>query len=154
MQVSTLLSPQAVRSVGTMTSKKRLFQELGELAHTVYGLSANRTIEALMDRETLGPTAVGHGIALPHARLDQAKKVCGLFIRLERGMQFDAVDHKPVDLIFALFAPSNAGVEHLKALALVARTLRNTDLCTKLRANDDPAVLHAMLTETARSQAA
>lgn len=154
MQISTILSAQAIRVVTAMTSKKRLFVELGDLAHTVHGLPADLTAEALMEREGLGPTAVGHGIALPHARLDEASRVCGLFLRIERPMEFDAADRKPVDLVFALFAPRSAGVEHLKALALVSRTLRDPDLCAKLRANDDPAVLHAMLTEIRAKKAA
>ncbi|WP_226779868.1 PTS sugar transporter subunit IIA [Oceaniglobus trochenteri] len=154
MQISNILSPSAIRVVGAMTSKKRLFQELGDLAHGVHGLPATRAVEALMERESLGPTAVGHGIALPHARLDDASKVCGVFLRIERPMEFDSADRKPVDLVFALFAPSNAGVEHLKALALVSRTLRDQTLCAKLRANDDPAVLHTILTELATRQAA
>jgi len=154
MQLSSILSPQSIRVVGAMTSKKRLFVELGDLAFAVHGLPANRTVEALMERENLGPTAVGHGIALPHARLDEAQRVCGLFLRIERPMDFDSADRKPVDLVFALFAPTTAGVEHLKALALVSRTLRDQDLCAKLRANDDPAILHAMLTENTASKAA
>ncbi len=154
MQLSKILSPQAVRVVGTMSSKKRLFQELGELAHAVHGLPVAGAIEALMERETLGPTAVGNGIALPHARLDDAKTVCGVFLRIETAMDFSSSDLKPVDLVFALFAPSSSGVEHLKALALVSRTLRDRDLCIKLRANEDPAVLHAMLTDIGDRKAA
>ena len=124
------------------------------MAHSVHGLPADRAVEALIERETLGPTAVGQGIALPHARLETADQVRGVFLRLEKPMNFDAADRQPVDLIFALFAPSNAGVEHLKALALVSRTLRDQSLCSKLRANEDPAVLHAMLTEATTTQAA
>jgi len=154
MQISTLLSPQAIRVVNVMTSKKRLFVELGDMAFATYGLPATRTVEALTERETLGPTAVGHGIALPHARMDETEKLCGLFLRIERPMDFDSADRKPVDLVFALFAPTAAGVEHLKALALVSRTLRDAELCAKLRANDDPAILHAMLTEASASKAA
>ncbi|WP_102110288.1 PTS sugar transporter subunit IIA [Oceaniglobus roseus] len=154
MQLSKILSPDAIRVVGAMSSKKRLFHELGELAHTVHGLPAERTIEALMERETLGPTGVGHGIALPHARLDEAEAVRGLFMRIEKPMEFGSADRQPVDLVFALFAPASAGVDHLKALALVSRTMRDQSLCAKLRANDDPAVLHTLLTEAPASAAA
>ena len=154
MQLTQLLSPKAIRVVANVTSKKRLFQELGEFAHGVYGLPVAHTVTALMERENLGPTAVGHGIALPHARLNEADEVCGLFLRIERGMEFGSADRKPVDLVFALFAPATAGVEHLKALALVSRTLRDKDLCAKLRTNEDPGVLHAMLTEMTGRQAA
>ncbi|GAA0296622.1 PTS sugar transporter subunit IIA [Rhodovulum strictum] len=154
MQLSTLLKPEAVRVFGTMSSKKRLFQELGEVAHTVYGLSASEVVDALQERESLGPTGVGHGVALPHARLAGLDKVQGAFIRLEKPIDFGAVDRMPVDLIFGLFAPQDSGVDHLKALALVSRTLRDATVCGKLRANTDPAKLHVLLTEAQASQAA
>ena len=154
MELSDILTPAAVRVVGTASSKKRLFQELGDLASTAYGLNGSEASDALLDRESLGPTGVGHGVALPHARLACAERVIGLFIRLERTLNFDAVDRQPVDLIFALFAPSDAGVDHLKALALVSRTMRHGNLCAKLRANTDPAALHAMLTDNLAIQAA
>ena len=110
--------------------------------------------ESLMERETLGPTGVGHGVALPHARLPGLDAVQGAFLLLEKPIDFDAVDRAPVDIIFALFAPEDAGVEHLKALALVSRTLREASVCTKLRANADPATLYTILTESPSVQAA
>ena len=145
MQISDILLPSAVKSVSLVSSKKRLFQDLSELAHAVYGVDAVRTFDALQDRESLGPTGVGNGVALPHARLHGLNKVVALFIRLEKPMDFDAVDKLPVDLVFALLAPQSSGVDHLKALALVSRTLRDADLRAKLRANDDPVALHAVL---------
>ncbi|WP_108853706.1 PTS sugar transporter subunit IIA [Albidovulum aquaemixtae] len=154
MELSNLLKPAAVRVLGHATSKKRLFQDLSEVAHTVCGLNVADTIDALQERESLGPTGVGHGVALPHARMHGIDEVVGVFLRLEKPLDFDAVDRQPVDLVFALFAPKDAGVEHLKALALVSRTLRNEDTCTKLRANSDPAALHAVLTEACTIQAA
>jgi PTS system nitrogen regulatory IIA component len=154
MELSTLLKPAAVRVVGHVTSKKRLFQDLAEIAATVYGLPAAETVDALQERESLGPTGVGHGVALPHARLHGIDKVIGVFMRLEKPLDFDSVDRQPVDLIFALFAPKDSGVDHLKALALVSRTMRDAATCAKLRSNDDPATLHAVLTEARSSQAA
>lgn len=154
MDLSRILRPEAVRVYGTLSSKKRLFQNLGELAQGVYGLDAGTVTDALQDRESLGPTGVGHGVALPHARLTGLDEVVGAFIRLEKPLDFDAVDRQPVDLIFALFAPHDSGVDHLKALAQVSRTLRDTTVCTKLRANSDPAALHAVLTEGPSIQAA
>lgn len=145
MQISDILKPAAVRTLSQVTSKKRLFHELSELAHTAYGFSASEVLDALQERESLGPTGVGHGVALPHARLHGPEKVAGLFIRLEKPLEFDAVDRQPVDLIFALLAPNSTGVDHLKALALVSRTLRDHDLRAKLRSNDDPTTLHAIL---------
>ena len=154
MQLSDLLGADAVKVFAHVTSKKRLFQDLAEIAHAAYGLNASDTLDALQDRETLGPTGVGHGVALPHARLHGLSRVVGVFVRLEKPLDFDAVDRQPVDLVFALFAPKDSGVEHLKALALVSRTMRNPEICIKLRANTAPAALHAVLTEAVGIQAA
>ena len=146
--------PGAVRVVGQLTSKKRLFQELGELAATAYGLSSAIAIDGLQERESLGPTGVGHGIALPHARLEDLDRIIGVFIRVEKPLDYDSVDRQPVDLVFGLFAPKDSGVDHLKALALVSRTMRDQNVVSKLRANSDPAKLYAILTEARAPQAA
>lgn len=147
MDISDLLAPGAVRSVAQVSSKKRLFHDLADLASQAYGLDAARTLDALLERESLGATGVGHGVALPHARIAGLERPAGLFLRLDRAMDFDAVDRQPVDLVFALLAPDSPGVEHLKALALVSRTMRDEAMRAKLRANDDPVALHAMLVE-------
>lgn len=154
MELSKLLNPQAVRVVSQMTSKKRLFQELGEIAAQAYKLNAAVAIDGLQERESLGPTGVGHGIALPHARLEELNGIVGVFMRLEKPLDYDSVDRQPVDLVFGLFAPKDSGVEHLKALALVSRTMRDSGICAKLRANADPAKLYAILTEGHNSAAA
>jgi len=154
MELSRILKPEAVKVFGTLSSKKRLFQDLGEIAESAYGLTSGTVFDALQERENLGPTGVGNGVALPHARLEGLDEVVGAFVRLERPLEFDSVDRQPVDLIFALFAPLDSGVNHLKALALVSRTLRDATVCTKLRSNDDPSTLYAVLTEIAASQAA
>ncbi|MBY6135656.1 PTS sugar transporter subunit IIA [Leisingera sp. XS_AS12] len=154
MQISSILKPEAVRVIGAASSKKRLFQEIADVAQTAYGLNAQTTVEALLDRESLGPTGVGHGVALPHARLDTLSEVCGVFLILEKPLDFGAVDRQPIDIAFALFAPEDAGVEHLKALALVSRTLREQSFCTKLRANHEPSTLYTILTENQSVQAA
>ena len=154
MDLSSLLKPGAVRVLGHLTSKKRLFQKLGEVAAQAYGLNASVAVDALQERESLGPTGVGHGIALPHARLEDLSEIVGVFLRLEKAVDFDSVDRQPVDLVFALFAPKDSGVDHLKALALVSRTMRDPAVCAKLRANTDPGKLHAILTEARSSQAA
>ena len=103
---------------------------------------------------SLGPTGVGHGVALPHARLDGLDQVVGVLTLLEKPIDFDSVDRQPVDLAFALFAPIDAGVEHLKALALVSRTLRDPGLRAKLRSNTDPLTLYTIVTEAQAVQAA
>lgn len=154
MELSKLLMPGAVRIVGQFTSKKRLFQELGEIAAQAYALEAAVAIDGLQERESLGPTGVGHGIALPHARLEDLDRIVGVFIRLEKPLDYDSVDRQPVDLVFGLFAPKDSGVNHLKALALVSRTMRDQSVLTKLRANSDPSKLHAILTESRAPQAA
>lgn len=149
-----LLRPQAVKVVTAASSKKRLMHDIAELAEQAYGLHGPSVVEALMERESLGPTGVGHGVALPHARINGLDEVRGAFVLLEKPVEFEAVDRQPVDVVLALFAPEDAGVEHLKALALVSRTLRDGALCAKLRANPDPATLHTILTEGRSSQAA
>lgn len=154
MELSSILKAEAVRTIGSASSKKRLFQEIGDMAFAAYGLDASQTVDALLDRESLGPTGVGHGVALPHARLPGIDRVVGVFLMLEKPLDFGAVDRQPVDIAFSLFAPEESGVEHLKALALVSRTLRDNALCTKLRANLEPTKLYALLTEPHSVQAA
>lgn len=154
MQLAEIVRPGAVKKIASCTSKKRLFHDIGELAENCYGLLASDVVDALIDREGLGPTGVGHGIALPHARLANATEVRGVFLRLEKPLNFESVDRQPVDLVFALLAPENAGVDHLKALALVSRTLRDPAICAKLRANNDQDTLYTILTEQQASQAA
>ena len=154
MELTSILKPEAVKVLSSASSKKRLFQEIGDLAQNAYDLGAATTVEALLERENLGPTGVGHGVALPHARLSNLKGVTGIFVVLETPIDFGSVDRQPVDIAFALFAPENAGVEHLKALALVSRTLREPSLCSKLRANLDATTLYAILTESQSVQAA
>ena len=154
MELSTILKPEAVKVLSTASSKKRLFQDIGDVSEAAYDLPAARTVEALLERESLGPTGVGHGVALPHARLSGLTQVAGTFVLLEKPIDFGAVDRQPVDIAFALFAPEDAGVDHLKALALISRTLRDSTLCSKLRANSDAATLYAILTEGRSVQAA
>ncbi|SDD40869.1 PTS system, nitrogen regulatory IIA component [Paracoccus isoporae] len=154
MQLSTIVKPAAVRAYPQASSKKRLFQDISELAEQIYGQDASQTLDALQERESLGPTGVGNGVALPHARLHGLTSVAGVFVKLDKALDFDAVDRQPVDLVFALLAPKGSGVDHLKALALVSRTLRDPDLRAKLRANSDPATLHAILSSGRGVQAA
>lgn len=154
MDLSKLLIPGAVRVLGQLTSKKRLFQELGEVIFQAYGLSSAIVVDGLQERESLGPTGVGNGIALPHARLEEIEKIFGVFIRLEKPLDYESVDRQPVDLVFGLFAPKDSGVEHLKALAQVSRTMRDPGICAKLRANTDPDKLYAILTEARTPQVA
>ncbi len=154
MELSSLLIPSAVRVVGQFTSKKRLFQELGEIAQSAWGIPADPAVDGLQERETLGPTGVGHGIAQPQARIEDLERNAGIIIRLEKPLDYDYVDRQPVDLIFCLLAPKDSGVDHLKALALVSRTMRDQAVVSKLRSNTDPAKLHAILIEARSTQEA
>lgn len=154
MELSEILRPAAVKVVANASSKKRLFQDLGDLVSATYGIDSATAFTALQERETLGPTGVGHGIALPHAKIAGLDHVVGVFLRLEKPVDFDSVDRQPVDLVFALFAPDSGGVEHLKALALVSRTMRDAAVAAKLRANSDSETLHTILTEAQTTRAA
>tara|TARA_Y100000589_G_C26856097_1_gene507992 strand:- start:165 stop:629 length:465 start_codon:yes stop_codon:yes gene_type:complete len=154
MEFLNLLKPEAIRVFSSVSSKKRLLHDLAGIAELCYQTDYSSTVEALIERESLGPTGVGSGIALPHARLDKLDHVVGAFILLENPIEFDAIDKQPVDIIFSLFAPKAAGVEHLKALALVSRTLREQHIVAKLRSNPDPATLYTILTEPNNVQAA
>lgn len=154
MTIEDILPATGLKVIAAASSKKRLFHDLGDMAEACFGLDQSLVVDALLDREGLGPTGVGHGVALPHARLPNLTRVCGLFIRLKKPLDFESVDRQPVDLTFALFAPENAGVEHLKALALISRTLRDADICAKLRANEDISTIYTILTDGSTAQAA
>lgn len=154
MDFSKLLKTEAVKVLTSASSKKRLMQDIGDVVYAAYGLSPDHVVEALLAREALGPTGVGHGVALPHARLEGLETVTGAFVLLDKPIDFSAVDRQPVDIAFALLAPEDAGVEHLKALALVSRTLREPSIRTKLRSNRDAGTLYTILTEENSVQAA
>ncbi len=154
MELYDLLHPEAVKVVAAASSKKRVLHDMAQLAGNCYDMRAEVLLEALLEREKLGPTGVGNGVALPHARSMDVGRVCGAFILLESPVDFGSVDKVPVDVIFGLFAPENAGVDHLKALAIVSRTLRDSSMCAKLRANPDQQTLFTILTENQKIQAA
>ena len=154
MDFSSLLKPEAIRVFSSVSSKKRLMHDLAGVAELCYNTNYTHAVEALLEREALGPTGVGGGVALPHARLEELDRVVGAFVLLENPIEFEAIDKQPVDIIFSLFAPKSAGVEHLKALALVSRTLREQSIVSKLRSNPNPTTLHTILTEPTSVEAA
>ena len=154
MDLVNILSADAVRVSNGVGSKKRLFQDIANLVASQYGIDADAALDALQEREALGATGVGRGVALPHARLDNLDSIVGCFLKLDKAIEFDAVDRQPVDLVFALFAPHDSGVSHLKALATVSRTLRDAGVCEKLRSNHVASTLFAVLLEGPASQAA
>jgi nitrogen PTS system EIIA component len=146
MPLFDLVAPNAVIPALKVTSKKQAIQELAGKAAKLTGQSERGIFETLMQREKLGSTGVGNGIAIPHGKLAKLDKLFGLFARLERPVDFDALDAQPVDLIFLLLAPEAAGADHLKALARVARLLRDPDVARKLRESRDAEALYAVLT--------
>jgi nitrogen PTS system EIIA component len=147
MQIADLLVPGGVFAAVKAQGKKQLFQELSTRAAGVVHLPARQIFEIVSERERLGTTGVGQGIAIPHGRHDDVKKICGLFARLNPPVDYAAVDDLPVDLVFMLLAPESAGADHLKALARISRLLRNQAVCSKLRAAANAEELFAILTE-------
>jgi nitrogen PTS system EIIA component len=158
MEIADMLVPEAVLASVRTSGKKALLQDMAERAAKLTGLPERRIFETLIERERLGSTGMGQGIAIPHGRIAGLPKIVGLFARLETPIAYDAVDDQPVDLVFLLLAPEGAGADHLKALARASRLLRNKQTCERLRAASKPEVLYALLTEPtnggASSQAA
>ena len=146
MNISDLLAPDAILPALKAQSKKQLLQELSARAHQITRLPERRIFETLVERERLGTTGVGAGIAIPHGRIAEAKSIAGVFARLESPIDYEAVDSQPVDLVFMLLAPEDAGADHLKALARVSRLLRNQAACEKLRTAGSAEAIYAILT--------
>jgi PTS system nitrogen regulatory IIA component len=149
-----LVSPEAILPGLRVTSKKQALQELAARAAVLTGIEADTILGVLIERERLGTTGIGNGVAIPHGRLPQLSSVLGLFARLEKPIDFDSVDDEPVDLLFLLLAPAGAGADHLKALARVSRLLRNESLCQKLRGATTVEAIYALLTTAESSEAA
>ena len=144
--LSDLLEPQSVLAGVAVGNKRALFAALGTAAAAVWSLDAATVTAGLAAREKLGTTGFGGGIAVPHARIEGLEQVRGVFARLSRPIDFDAVDDLPVDLIFMLVSPPDAGAEHLKSLARVSRRLRDRAFADKLRGAGSPDALYALLT--------
>lgn len=151
MNISDLLQPDAVLASLKVQSKKQLLQELAARAAAQTQIPERKIFETLTERERLGTTGVGQGIAIPHGRMADLDRIVGVFARLESPLDYDAVDKQPVDLVFMLLAPDAAGADHLKALARVSRLLRNQQALEKLRAATKPEALYAILTEPTAS---
>ena len=154
MEISEFLKPEGVVSNLRATSKKQALQDLAKRAATVTELDERLIFDVLLERERLGSTGVGIGIAIPHGKLADLDRLHGVFARLVRAIDFDAIDEQPVDLIFLLLAPESAGADHLKALAGVSRLLRDGAFCEKLRGTDNAEALYALLTDSTASRAA
>src|SRR5262249_49619893 len=145
MLLTDLVAPNAIIPALKVNSKKQILQELAAKAADLCGQSERTILEILQQREKLGSTGVGNGIAIPHGKLPKLNKLFGLFARLERPADFDALDGQPVDLVFLLLAPEAAGADHLKALARVARLLRDPEVARKLRESRDAEAIYAVL---------
>ena len=154
MEISDLTSSKLVVANLKATSKKQVLQDLSRRASDATGLNERTIFDVIMDRERLGSTGVGSGIAIPHGKLPDLDRLHGVFARLEQPVDFQAIDDRPVDLIFLLLAPESAGADHLKALAKVSRVLRDGGTCEKLRGTDTSDALYAILTESVENQAA
>lgn len=154
MDISDLITPSSIIPNFKVSSKKQALQELAKHGAEATQISEREIFEVLLERERLGTTGVGGGVAIPHGKLPGLKRLHGVFARLEQPVDFDSVDEQPVDLIFLLLAPETAGADHLKALARVSRQLRDRDMCEKLRGSDTAEALYALLTEVPASNAA
>ncbi len=147
MEIEEILPSEGVIADLKATSKKQALQELARRAQALTSVQDRQIFEALLERERLGTTGVGLGIAIPHAKMADLDRLYGIFARLDQPIDFDAVDDQPVDLVFVLLAPESAGADHLKALARVSRLLRDKGMCAKLRGTDNPDALYALLIE-------
>lgn len=154
MELSELIQPEAVQGALKSASKKRVLLDLASSAAQLYGLVEADVFSAVQEREHLGPTGMGKGVAIPHARIGGLDRVIGCFARLAKPVDYESVDGQPVDLVFLLLAPEDAGADHLKSLARVARALRDPVICEKLRSTQDPSALFAILTEPTATKAA
>ena len=146
MDLSDLLSKDAVVAGLKAKSKKQAIQELAGKAAGITGLSEREIFDTLLQRERLGSTGVGHGIAIPHGKLTRLDRLVGIFAKLEKPVEFDSLDDEPVDLVFLLLAPEGAGADHLKALARIARQLRDSSVTQGLRASTDANGIYELLT--------
>lgn len=149
-----LVTPRTVHTGLRAASKKALLQQLAALAGPVVGVPEARIMEVLLERERLGSTGLGSGVAVPHARLPELKSVQGLFAKIDPPIDFDAIDRQPVDLVFMLLAPEDAGADHLKALAQISRMFRDRRLVDKLRGTNNSDALYVLLSGVGHSEAA
>lgn len=154
MDIGDLLAPKGVVLRSGASSKRQALHALAEAASHALGLDEARIFDALMERETLGSTGLGSGVAVPHARLTEVERVTAVFVRLDTPVAYDAVDDRPVDLIVGLFAPPKAGAEHLRALAAVSRALRSPELREQLRQASTTDAIRALFVKDATAATA
>ena len=154
MPLLDFLTPEAVVPALRVSGKKQALQELATHAARLTGLDERAVFEALLQRERLGSTGIGEGLAIPHGKLASLTRLFGLVARLDKPIDFEALDGQPVDILFLLLAPEGAGADHLKALARIARVLREPGTIERIRATRDADALYAVLTESPTPRAA
>jgi PTS system nitrogen regulatory IIA component len=154
MDLDDIITTDSVIPRLKASSKKQVLQELARKASEISGLEEREVFDVLLERERLGTTGVGGGIAIPHGKLAALERLCGVFARADRAIDFDSIDDQPVDLIFLLLAPESGGADHLKALARVSKLLRDPGTCDKLRGCDTKDAIFALLTQSTSSNAA
>lgn len=154
MDLGDLLKPEDIFPDLRTSSKRQLLQDLSERAEMRTGVPARQIFDTLLQRERLGSTGVGRGIAIPHGKLPGLKRITGLFARLDKPIEFEALDDEPVDIVFLLLAPEGSGADHLKALARIARVMREPSTVEKLRDTHEAAAIYSLLTATPASNAA
>ncbi|CAD7043565.1 Nitrogen regulatory protein (Enzyme IIA-NTR) [Includes: Phosphotransferase enzyme IIA component (PTS system EIIA component)] [Pseudorhizobium banfieldiae] len=147
MALADLLQQDAIIPALKVNSKKQLLQELASRASKLTGVAEREIFDVILQRERLGSTGVGHGVAIPHGKLNSISSISGVFARLETPVDFEALDDEPVDLVFLLLAPEGAGADHLKALSRIARVLRDQELVAKLRQTDSASAIYAFLNQ-------
>lgn len=154
MDLSDLMKPDDIVPAMRANSKRQLLQDLSERAELQTGISARQIFDTLLQRERLGSTGIGNGIAIPHGKLPGLTGIVGQFARLDKPIDFEALDDEPVDIVFLLLAPEGAGADHLKALARIARVMREPDTVKKLRDTPDATAIYSLLTNSPASNAA
>ena len=154
MDINEIIAPESILANLKPNSKKQLLQELAERGAAQTGVDEHDVFETLLERERLGSTGVGNGVAIPHGKLPGIEKIVGVFARLEKPVAFDAMDDQPVDIVFMLLAPEGSGADHLKALSRIARVLRNQSTLASIRQSGDPDAIYSLLTAVENANAA
>ncbi len=154
MELSSIIAQDGVFANLKPNSKKQLLQELAAAGAAHIGLDERTIFDVLLQREKLGSTGVGNGVAIPHGKLPQIPHIFGILARLQKPIAFDAMDEQPVDIVFMLLAPEGSGADHLKALSRIARVLRDQSTLTQIRNTDDAESIHNLLTSLEKANAA
>ncbi len=155
VELVDIIPPEnVVLDLASCSSKRQVLSELARRGALTAGIDQQRLLDALTERERLGTTGIGHGNAIPHARLEGLDRLVGMFVRLDHPVDFEALDEQPSDLIFLLLAPSTAEADSLKALARISRLLRDPGLRQRLRQERDPRVVYRLLTQKPECHAA